>query len=179
MPDPEQATQRLFFALCPNAGLQAGLHALGQSMRESMGGRVMVARNIHLTLAFLGSVPLARIDELRGIGNAIEAGPFELHLTETGCWKRSAVGWIAPATIPQALASLVEQLRQRLSDAGFRVDDKPFAAHVTLLRKVKCRPEPVAEAASFEWRVASFALMRSQTLQTGPVYSRVADWPLR
>ncbi|UCD68460.1 MAG: RNA 2',3'-cyclic phosphodiesterase [Betaproteobacteria bacterium] len=177
-PGANHAAQRLFFALWPNAKLQAALHLAGESLQKAFGGRVVRTENIHLTLAFLGSVPAERADELRGIGSSITVERFQLKLTETGCWKRSAVGWIAPESLPEPLKDLMLDLRSRLLAAGFRVDDKPFAPHVTLLRKAKCRPQPAGEQIPLEWRVDHFTLMRSDTLPDGPQYSQVGTWPL-
>ena len=177
-PGPDRITQRLFFALWPDMRLQAALQQVGQSMQRAFHGRVVAARNIHLTLAFLGSVPVARVDELLAIGAAIAVDRFPLKLTETGCWKRSAVAWVAPEKLPQALENLVLGLRQRLLRSGFGVDEKPFSPHVTLLRKAKCRREASPDEVSLEWQVDSFALIRSDTLQTGPEYARLGTWPL-
>ena len=52
-PGINQAAQRLFFALWPNAKLQAELHVVGQALQKAFGGRVVRAENIHMTLAFL------------------------------------------------------------------------------------------------------------------------------
>lgn len=199
---PRQPTQRMFFALWPGANLQRSLARIAENMQVAFGGRVVVARNIHLTLAFVGSVPSGRVDELLAVGASVRASSFALDLIETGCWKRSAVGWIAPDASPQALDDLVFGLRQRLMKSRFHVDDKPFAPHVTLLRKAKCtarfgqsvqprqsaqpaqsaRPGRVAEPAgqqpSLRWEIDHFVLMRSDTLQSGPEYTRVGAWPL-
>ena len=173
-----QATQRLFFALWPDTNLQRALHRVGLRLQEAFGERVVAAQNIHLTLAFLGAVPIGRVGELCTIGESIRVEPFRLKLIGTGCWKRSAVGWIAPDDVPQSLENLVPQLRQLLLEAGFRVDDKPFAPHVTLLRKAKCNTQAAQQGAPLEWRIDRFVLMRSETLQTGPEYSQLRSWPL-
>jgi 2'-5' RNA ligase len=173
-----EAAQRLFFALWPNARLQGALYRAGQSLRKALGGRLVPTENIHLTLAFLGSVPAARIDELLGIGAAVMTKRFEMTLTETGCWKRSAVGWIAPGRLPEPLEDLVLALRSRLLAARFRVDEKPFAPHVTLLRKAKCQTPSQHLQAPLNWRVDHFVLVRSVTLRDGPQYAQIGTWPL-
>lgn len=177
-PGATHAAQRLFFALWPNAELQAALHLAGQSLQKAFGGRVVRTENIHLTLAFLGSVPVERADELLAIGGSIMARRFELKLTETGCWKRSAVGWIAPESLPEPLKDLELELRSRLLAAGFRVDDRPFAPHVTLLRKAKCRTQPAQLQTPLDWLLDHFVLMRSDTLESGVEYSQVGRWKL-
>ena len=147
-------------------------------MQNSSGGRVIVADNIHFTLVFLGSVPVERIDKLRTIGASLRVERFRLDLARAGCWKRSQVGWIAPEHVPAPLEVLVMQLRQRLLQAEFSVDDKPFAPHVTLLRKAKCSAKTVQPDTPFVWSVDRFVLVRSETLQTGPVYSKIEEWSM-
>lgn len=173
------STQRMFFALWPGVSLQRELARIAKSMQVAFGGRTVDARNIHLTLAFLGSVPSARVDELLAIGASIRTARFILNLVETGCWKRSAVAWIAPDASPQPLEDLVIQLRQRLIESRFDTDDKPFVPHVTLLRKAKCRTQPVKQETLLEWRIEDFVLIRSDTLSDGARYSRIGGWPLR
>jgi len=147
-------------------------------MQQCYGGRAVPERNIHLTLAFLGSVPVERINELRDIAQSIQVPRFQLDLTRRGCWKRSAVAWIAPDQTPASLASLALELQRRLREAGFRIDDKPFRPHVTLLRKAKCKPDEAQPAEPIVWKVGQFSLMRSETPQTGPVYTTIASWSL-
>ena len=177
-PRLNQAAQRLFFALWPDSGLQQDLWRLAQRMQQVFDGRVVKADNIHLTLAFLGSVPVERVDELRAIGESISVGRFRLDLTQTGCWKRSAVGWVAPEHVPTPLEALVLELCQRLLQAGFLIDEKPFAPHVTLLRKAKCNKRAEQPDAQLVWGVDHFWLMRSETLRTGPIYTQIGAWGL-
>jgi 2'-5' RNA ligase len=146
-------------------------------MHTVFGGRAVPAENIHLTLAFLGSVAVEHIDELRAIGASVRNSQFQLDLTKTGCWKRSAVGWVAPDHVPAPLETLELELRNRLAAAGFPpVDDKPFSPHVTLLRKAKCTAKPESPNTPLVWSVDRFVLVRSETLKTGPVYSRIEEW---
>ncbi len=158
--------------------LRSALHELGQRMREESGGRVVAANRIHLTLAFLGDIPVARIDELYAIGEALQAEQFELELTRTGIWKRSGVGWIAPGLLPDALEQLVVALRHHLAEAGFFVEQRPFMPHVTLLRNVRREVKERQVKAPYRWMVHKFSLVRSQTFQTGPVYTSLRDWHL-
>ncbi|NIO43145.1 MAG: RNA 2',3'-cyclic phosphodiesterase [Burkholderiales bacterium] len=175
---PDRGAQRLFFALWPNPKLQEALHRIGQSMQEAVSGRLVKEQNIHLTLAFLGSVSAERLDDLLAIGDSIRAEKFELKLSEIGCWTRSAVGWIAPESVPEPLEVLVLGLRQRLLKTGFLVDERPFAPHVTLLRKARCRLKPLPPKTPLEWRINQVVLMRSDTLPDGPEYCQVGSWPL-
>jgi 2'-5' RNA ligase len=173
-----QTTQRLFFALWPGASLQKDLHYYAQRMHDACGGRIVAKDNIHLTLAFLGSQPHDRIDELRAIGASLRADRFRLDLTKAGSWKRSQVGWVAPENVPASLDLLVVQLRDLLSGACIPFDAKPFRPHVTLVRKAKCNAKAALPGMRFAWSVDRFVLVRSRTLQTGSVYSKIDEWPM-
>ena len=147
-------------------------------MHDSCGGRILAKDNIHLTLVFLGSLPHDRIDDLRGIGASLCADRFRLDLTKAGCWKRSQIAWVAPENVPVLLDSLVVQLRDLLSCARIPFDAKPFRPHVTLVRKAKCNVRAGLTGMRFAWSVDRFVLVRSRTLQTGPVYSKIDEWPM-
>jgi 2'-5' RNA ligase len=173
-----QTAQRLFFALWPGASLQKDLYGYAQRMHDTCGGRIVAKDNIHLTLAFLGSQPADRIDNLRAIGASLRADRFRLDLTRVGCWKRSQIGWVAPENVPASLDSLIVQLRDLLSGARIPFDPKPFRPHVTLVRKAQCNVRVPLTGMRFAWSIDRFALVRSRTLQTGSVYSKIDEWPM-
>jgi len=162
----------------PGALLRKALSDHGQRMRAEIGGRVVAVDRIHLTLVFIGAVPVARIDALCAIGDVMRGKCFELDLTQTGCWRRSGVGWIAPVGTPAPLAQLVGDLRRHLAQADFSVDEKPFAPHITLLRNVRCNVKPEQTGVSLRWMVDGFSLIRSQTLRGGPLYTPLMTWRL-
>lgn len=68
-----EPTRRLFFALWPDETLRATFaHATHKAVRAS-GGRLVPARNLHVTLLFLGSVAERCIPELKAIGARVAA----------------------------------------------------------------------------------------------------------
>ena len=60
-------TRRLFFALWPDEDARSALCAATAKAVRTSGGRPVPAGTLHVTLAFLGSVPTARIPELQHI----------------------------------------------------------------------------------------------------------------
>jgi 2'-5' RNA ligase len=173
---------------------------LPEAVRDRLGRRVAAAcsrfpaaswvkpGNLHATLAFVGeaeaseaataSEALARACARRppiaaataGVGVFPERGPVR-------------VIWIAlePAG---ALEELAGAVRDELSGAGVRFDERPFQAHVTLARARSPWPAtwrerlaPLAgEAAGFEVREA--VLLASELAPGGSIYRRVAACPL-
>ncbi len=68
------STRRLFFAFWPTAAMQSDLAAAARAQMESMlGGRLVPRENLHLTLAFLGSVPETSVPALRELAGKLGA----------------------------------------------------------------------------------------------------------
>lgn len=115
--------------------------------------RLVPARLVHLTLAFLGSVPPGRRPEA---GDALRAaarssGPFDVRLDRLGRFPERgppAVLWLAAGRGAVELAVLAERVRLALGERGIPFDAKPFRTHVTLAR-VR-RGTPPAEAVAFD-----------------------------
>jgi 2'-5' RNA ligase len=177
-PKAAEPSQRLFFALWPSAAERRALaHAVVAACAES-GGRAVAAENLHLTLAFLGSVPQRRLGELAQIGRHCAAGfrgsgPIAVTLTRLEHWSRPQIIAATAAIEPDAACSLAEALKNATAAAGFAPDLKPFRAHVTVARKVTRPPPALASLRPIEWRCNGFALVDSRTESDGPVYSVV------
>jgi 2'-5' RNA ligase len=61
--------------------------------------------------------------------------------------------------MPVGLQQLVESLQLELFKAGFILERRRFAAHVTLLRKAE--PQPLPPLPPAEWPAREFALVAS------------------
>lgn len=98
MPD---RSLRLFFALpCPPPlAERIGRWRDGRPLP----GRQVATANLHLTLAFLGQVPSARLEALLDMTAAIEAAPFDLCLDRLLRW-RNGILLLAPSQPPGAPA---------------------------------------------------------------------------
>jgi len=187
----------LFFALWPDAGQRAALvHATRKAVRSS-GGRPVPEESLHVTLAFLGSVPERRVAELeaiaRRIAEAPEAAPLLVSFDRLVHWAKprilcaldalpSAGTEAAGAPRVGALAgapalALAESLKGETTARGFSPDLKPFHAHVTVARKVARAPaaQPLSPV---QWTFDGFALIESRTEPTGPVYSVIESYLL-
>ena len=166
-------TLRLFFALpCPPELAESiGTWRAGLAL----GGRPVAADNLHLTLAFLGQQPRARLEELQLLAAGVEQAPFRLHLDRLGGHRGTL--WLEPAEMPAALGNLARDLQQRLLAAGITLDTRPFRAHLTLLRHAGARP--AGASADFDWPVERFALYASEPTARGVRYRELGGWPLR
>jgi 2'-5' RNA ligase len=165
-------TLRLFFALpCP---LDLARTICRWRDELALGGRPVAVECLHLTLAFLGHQPRARLEELQLLAAGIEQGPFELHLDRLGGSRGTL--WLEPSQMPAALPVLAGDLQQRLLAAGIPLDTRPFRAHLTLLRHAGARPREAHP--DFVWPVERFVLYVSENIPRGVRYRELGNWPL-
>ncbi len=146
-------------------------------MHTLCGGRRTPASFIHITLAFLGAVAVSRVAELQRLAAQLESAAFDIELTHSGCWQRSRIAWVAPVQIPQALTDLVDKLRCQLQTAGYSVDLRAYAPHVTLLRKANC-PPLLPAITTMSWTAHDFVLVKSGVVEHEPSYEIIGRWPL-
>jgi 2'-5' RNA ligase len=173
------ASLRLFFALWPDDAARSAIAALAREVAQRAEGRPTRHETIHLTLAFLGDVEPDRVPALAAIGEAVAsaAPPFALKLDLIGGFRDARVAWLGAEPVPAPLATLAARLSASLAAEGFRVDHRPFAAHVTLARK--CRSVPRRESvASAGWVVDQLSLVASELASGGSRYRTHAEWPL-
>lgn len=181
--------RRLFFALWPDDEQRAALVQASCKIVRHCGGRPVPASNLHVTLAFLGSVPEPRLEELSAIARRVaatyppDAMPLTVSLEALEHWSKPQVLAVlgrqgesqgAPVS---GTAELARTLTNGTAAAGFSPDLKPFRVHVTLARKVACPPRTSA-VQKVLWRFDAFALIESRTLAEGPLYSVVESYLL-
>jgi 2'-5' RNA ligase len=175
------ATRRLFFALWPSVFAQQALAAVAAPYVRGKAARAMHAHNLHVTLAFLGSVPESRLAELESLAAALARsratdGPLTLRFDRLEYWARVGI-LVAVGPGRDGASRLAEDLKQALARAGFSPDLKPFRQHVTLARKVSpC--EDVVLTSPVQWSCDAFSLIESRTAADGASYSIVKSWTL-
>jgi 2'-5' RNA ligase len=157
---------RLFFALWPPPDTAQALARWASGMQ----GRATAAARIHLTLAFLGEAdPQPAIDAAK----VVKAAPFDLPLEVPKYWRHNRIVWVGPRQTPAQLQALVHSLHGELEQRGFRLEERPFAAHVTLIRNA-APPQPLPELPALAWPAREFVLVRS----VDGAYERLAGFPL-
>lgn len=176
-PALNSGTQRLFFALWPDAGVRREMATVAGRMHRVLQGRRTRDDGIHLTLAFIGNVDADRCALLLAPPATLFTAPFVLTLDQWGCWPRNGVGWLAPSHVPQGLHSLAANLASWLRRSGFGLETRVFVPHVTLVRKAVCAPLPDAMV-PISWPVDELALIRSELGAGGSRYRVLRAWPL-
>jgi RNA 2',3'-cyclic 3'-phosphodiesterase len=165
---------RLFFALWPPPATAEALAAWAREVSGSSGGRVTATENIHLTLAFLGD---AQPGEAIAAARRVRAARHDLPIDSAKYVRRNEMVWVGPAKMPTPLEDLVTQLHASLRDVGFALEDRPFAAHITLIRKAR-QPRSIPALPKLGWPAGQFLLIRSRTSPKGSSYEPVERFPL-
>jgi 2'-5' RNA ligase len=169
-------TRRLFYALWPDDPVR---HALLHWQTANLPATVRWQHraDLHLTLHFLGQVAPQRLDALCALAAGVDAAGFELVLDQLGHWPRPQVLWAGPGLTPPALVELHARLGAGLLALGFELDSRPFAAHVTLARKIRRWPQGASALDPIHWQAREFALVESVPGSI-PAYRPLARWPL-
>lgn len=143
----------------------------------------MPSANFHLTLAFLGSVPLTRLAEVEQAAarfadaSMLSDLPIEIVLDAIEHWRKPQVLVATASNTPAAAVALAEGLQRSLVDAGFTPDLKPFRVHATIARKVR-RLGGELPLQPVHWSFDSFHLVESQTHRDGSAYRTLKKWVL-
>jgi 2'-5' RNA ligase len=170
-------TQRLFFALWPPAELSRELYQLAGNALQGGAGRHVLPENIHLTLAFLGSVDASFRECADQAAAAIRAESFTLMLEQMGYWSKSGILWVGPNQTPPPLLQLVQELNAGLAGCGYEAEQRSYAAHLTLARKARPR-QAIPSMESRAWEINRFHLAQSRTHADGARYEILRSWSL-
>ncbi|MBB5872738.1 2'-5' RNA ligase [Allocatelliglobosispora scoriae] len=189
--------RRLFIAAYPPpaaigdlAALVAGL-TLAQPHPDSLSRRPVPPDQWHVTLAFLGEVPVDRIDAVTGAMTAAAARSRppapRLRLTGGGWFDnlRAAAIWIGVDGDLDALHALVAGLREELAAAELPVDERPYQPHLTLGRPGRRLSEAerrgdldrLDDYAGPVWTLGELALMLGD-YPDGNDYTRIFTAPM-
>jgi 2'-5' RNA ligase len=165
---------RLFFALWPPAETARALGEWANEVRGRTGGRATVPETIHLTLAFLGEAEPPRAV---AAARRIQGKTFSLPVDTARYWRHNRIVWAGPGALPDPLKGLAGDLRRELLREDFVLEEREFAAHVTLVRKAG-PPEFLPPLPRLDWPVQEFVLVRSVNSGGASRYETLQRWPL-
>ena len=168
---------RLFFALWPPTATCSALAGWAAQAHLLTGGRLTRTDSIHLTLAFLGEVAEERVEDAIRAARSVRGAHHSLPIERAKVWAHNNIAWVGPEQTPSALDSLAESLRMQLAAGGFTIEERPFVAHITLIRKARTvsRLPPLP---ALDWPVDEFTLVRSRLSPRGSSYEIVARFGL-
>jgi 2'-5' RNA ligase len=166
------------------------LEELGSFKKIGTSIRWTEAKNIHLTLKFIGEVDEGRAARIAAALAALKVpvAPFQLRIRGFGKFPAGDdlhIFWAGIEDSPQLL-SLFNAIESGLSPFGVEAETRPFHPHLTLGRN-KSRYHFAALFARLAEKadlflgacpVAAFQLIRSDLTPAGPIYTVLQEIPL-
>lgn len=187
---------RAFLASELPASLQDAIQFATSGLRTTLGNdliRWVPARNIHLTLKFLGDVSPASLDLIRQMltREAAQFPAFDLEVEGIGSYptsRRPRVLWIG-LNAPATLASLQHAIETAASRLGYGSEERGFSPHLTIgrvrqtvsaaeLQKIRAALEGTKIGRIGSAHVDTVHLFKSDLQPTGSVYTKLFSAPL-
>ncbi len=166
--------KRMFLALWPDETVRRNCAALARTL-SSGGGQRMRPANLHVTLVFLGNVEAEREALVRSALSAVTMPSIELRFDRVSYWAKPGILCLTAGEPNADLVTLVERLSAIAKSLAIPCDDRPYQAHVTLVKKVKANVVP--EFAPVVWKSRSICLVESCRTEQGVDYRIVEQWP--
>ena len=162
--------RRVFVALWPDAKVRRELAMLqARPGMRAAGGRKVPAKNIHMTLRFLGDVDASQQAALEARLAEFVFEPATLTLDRVGYWPRSGILWLGSRKKPRSSIIAAQRLSNELRSLGFRAGGCGFKAHVTLARDA--RPGKHFVFNTVTWHARDLVLAASERLPQGARYT--------
>jgi RNA 2',3'-cyclic 3'-phosphodiesterase len=142
--------------------------------------------NVHLTLKFLGEVPVSTIDELAVVieDTVRDRSPLILFTKGLGVFpgiKKPRVFWIGISGDVKPLSEIQANLEKNLEKNGFSKENRPFKSHLTMGRfKGDIHPENLfdilrsfSDFTSEPFEVKELVLYKSELKPSGALYTKL------
>jgi 2'-5' RNA ligase len=163
------STKRIFFGLWPDDRQRDRLRDHISPLAKLVEGKVVYRGNWHVTTAFIGEFPEARIGALLARAADIRVEPFRLRFDRVEFWPRPKVASLVAPTVPPELQRLVEAHNALLDEFGIRVESRTYRPHITVVRRARpFETQRLAQPAVVEW--SGFELIESVSQPGGASY---------
>jgi 2'-5' RNA ligase len=140
--------------------------------------------NIHITMKFLGNVPLNLINRISNKLQKVEFDTFQAKLKGLGVFPRLAyprIVWIGITNGSDNLRRIFNQIESILGKLGFQQEMKGFSPHITIARvkSLKNKTKLIdliknkSEYDIGEIQINSLKLKKSELTAKGPIYSTI------
>ena len=163
------STKRIFFGLWPDDRQRDRLRDHISPLAKLVEGQVVYRGNWHVTTAFIGEFPEARIGALLARAAEIPVDPFRLRFDRVEFWPRPKVASLVAPTVPAELQRLVEAHNALLEEFGVSVESRTYRPHITVVRRARpFETQRLAQPAVVEW--SGFELIESVSQPGGASY---------
>ncbi len=191
-------TWRLFIAIPLPDAVIATLEEAQRMLKKAVPQRTVTwvaPHNIHLTLKFLGEVPVIQRDAIsQALSRVAEQhSTFALNTAGLGCFpsnRNPRVVWVGLGGDEEALRLLWDSVERAIAPLGYPTENRPFSPHLTLgrvrrdvlradaqrLGAAVCEVTPPREVL---WSVTELTLFRSELKPGGADYTKLHNAPLR
>ncbi len=170
---------RIFFALWPDDATRIKIvESFKQLSIDKTQGRIVNFDNVHITLHFVGNVNQQKWDCLHRAAQKVQADGFNLDLDHYGYFNKPKILWMGLKQTPEALETLHKTLGESLAECDFQVERRPYAPHMTLMRK-PAQPEAFEKTKPIFWQVKTFVLVESISIEGGVRYEVRERYALR
>lgn len=165
---------RLFIAINFNEETRSALVALSKALgTQATKGRFTAPQNLHLTLAFLGECNEKELEAAKAAMDGVSFKSFDLRIGQLGRFKRRGGDiWWAGVSENDQLAKVHRDLTDKLRQAGFQLENRPFNPHITLAREVITRTMPHSLEA-FGQSIRTMELMKSERIAGRLTYTAI------
>ncbi len=178
---------RTFIALELPQNVLSFLESLQSNLRQDgVDIRWVPPQNIHLTLKFLGDIPIEICPEIEAVLDEAGQGtaPMDLCVKGLGVFpgmKNPRVLWAGLGGETMALIDFQKRLECCLATLGIKKEKRSFKAHLTIGRmKHKVQPARLSAAiqksmtfAPLSFRAEHLVFFRSELKPSGAVYTRL------
>ena len=141
---------------------------------------------MHLTIRFLGDIPISMVDVLSEEMKNLQFSSFKLEIRGVGAFPKlnyPRVIWAGIRKGSKLLEDIFSQLEYRLTGLGFKKDNKGFSPHLTIARvrtgKNKARlAELIMELEDYEFGIVNIDCLRlkkSDLTPRGPIYTNLSE----
>jgi len=182
-----QKSIRCFVAVDLPTAMRDQIAAM-QNEIDVIGVKLVDPNLIHLTLKFLGDVPLNKVDVVEEALQKIEVPAFSAQVKGIGVFPGRSIRVIWIGALGQ-FAELHQQVDDALSPLGFERDNRKFSAHATIARVKRPNSEinqilasrllPMKKVDLGDFLVDRFLLKKSTLTPQGPIYDDIATFNLR
>ena len=144
--------------------------------------KLVVPKNIHITIRFLGDIRPAIVDSVHDAMKKVSFVVFNCEICGLGVFPDLSyprVVWAGIGKGANELSNIFEQLEPNLRLLGFRPDSKGFSPHLTLARVKSGRNKTelvnyIRGLTDYDFGIVTadcLCLKRSILTKTGPIYS--------